>query len=174
MVGSAGFALASLPFAADLAGTRVVSVTYFVSSIFFTSAASEQLRACHLGTLEWWSALIQLLGTLFFNVSTFYGLAENLSGPQTDLLVWSPDVFGSIAFLVSSALAVKEARGHRIAERVSWENMIGSVAFGVSAVAAYVIPDTSEALNASAATSFTLVGALLFFRAAQLLPRAST
>lgn len=111
MVGSAGFALASLPFAADLAGARAVGVTYFV---------------------------------------------------------------GSIAFLASSALAVKEARGHRVAERVSWENMIGSIAFGVSAVAAYVVPDTYEALNASAATSFTLIGALLFFRAAQLLPRATS
>jgi YrhK-like protein len=173
MVGSAGFALASLPFAADAVGPRPVAVTYFVASIFFTSAAFEQLRACRLVTLEWWSSLIQLLGTLFFNISTFAGMAQDLSGPQVDLLVWSPDVFGSACFLISSALAVREARGHRIAERVSWENLIGSIAFGISAIAAYVIPNTSEALNASLASSFTLIGALLFFRAAQLLPRAT-
>ncbi len=173
MVGSAGFALASLPFAADALGTRPIAVAYFVSSIFFTAAAFEQLRACRLVSLEWWGSLIQLLGTLFFNISTFSGMSEKLSSPGIDLLVWSPDVFGSICFLVSSALAVREARGHRIAERASWENMIGSVAFGVSAIAAYVIPNTNEAVNASLASSFTLIGALLFFRAAQLLPRAT-
>ena len=43
------------------------------------------------------------------------------------------------------------------------------MAFGISAVAAYVVPDTNELLNASLATSMTLVGALCFQWAARIL-----
>ena len=48
-------------------------------------------------------------------------------------------------------------------------NLIGSLAFGVSAIAAYVVPDTDELLNASLATSTTLLGALCFLWAARIL-----
>ena len=48
-------------------------------------------------------------------------------------------------------------------------NLIGSVAFGISAIAAYVVPDTKELLNAALATSMTLVGALCFLWAARIL-----
>ena len=173
MIGSACFAIASLPFAAKLAHQGVVGVTYFVGSIFFTAAAFEQLRACRPGGLDWWASAVQFAGTIFFNVSTFNAMRHGLSGHETNLVVWAPDVFGSICFLVSSGLAVPEAKGNRVAARVAIENLVGSVAFGVSAIAAYIVPNTSEPLNAAAATSWTLIGAILFFRAAQLLPRAT-
>lgn len=173
MVGSACFAIASLPFAAKLAHQGVVGVTYFVGSIFFTSAAFEQLRASPPDTLGWWASIVQFAGTIFFNVSTFAAMKQGLSGHQANLLVWAPDVVGSICFLVSSVLAVPEARGNNIATRVAIENLAGSVAFGISAIASYVVPNTDEVFNAAAATTWTLIGALLFFRAAQILPRTT-
>jgi len=173
MLGSACFAIASIPYAAKLAHQSIVGVTYFVGSIFFTAAAFEQLRACRPDGLEWWASIVQFAGTIFFNVSTFTAMKQGLSGHETNLLVWAPDVAGSACFLVSSALAVPEARGHNIATRIAVENLVGSVAFGLSAIASYVVPNTDQAVNASLATSGTLIGAILFFRAAQLLPRAT-
>jgi hypothetical protein len=173
MVGSACFAVASLPFAASLAHQGIVGITYFTGSVFFTAAAFEQLRASEPDSLGWWASVVQFAGTIFFNVSTFAAMKQGLSGHQTNLLVWAPDTVGSIGFLVSSVLAVPEARGNNIATRVAIENLVGSVAFGISAIAAYIVPNTDQALNAAAATTWTLIGAILFFRAAQLLPRAT-
>ena len=52
--------------------------------------------------------------------------------------------------------------------------MIGSIAFGLSAIGGYIVPDTGELLDASIATSGTLVGALCFFYAAFILDRRVT
>ena len=169
MVGSACFAVASLPGASDLSD-RVVAVTYFVGSIFFTTAAFEQLRTARGQGNEVAAALVQFAGTLFFNVTTFAGMIERLDAHQADLLVWSPDALGSVCFLVSSVLAEIAVWGPLVpARRSASLNLVGSVAFGISAVAAYVIPNTDELLNAALATSMTLVGALCFFWAARVL-----
>ena len=169
MVGSACFAVASLPGASDLSD-RVVAVTYFVGSIFFTTAAFEQLRTARGQGNEVAAALVQFAGTLFFNVTTFAGMIERLDAHQADLLVWSPDALGSVCFLGSSVLAEIAVWGPLVpARRSASLNLVGSVAFGISAVAAYVIPNTDELLNAALATSMTLVGALCFFWAARVL-----
>jgi uncharacterized membrane protein YfcA len=55
------------------------------------------------------------------------------------------------------------------ARRSATLNLIGSVFFGISALAAYVVPDTDELLNASIATSMTLAGALCFYWGARVL-----
>ena len=44
-------------------------------------------------------------GTLFFNISTFEAMNDQLSASAADRLVWTPDVRGSICFLMSSVLA---------------------------------------------------------------------
>jgi hypothetical protein len=97
-------------------------------------------------------------------------MLDDLSAHQADLLVWSPDAIGSVCFLVASALA-ERAVFHKelLLRRSATLNLIGSVAFGVSAVAAYVVPDTDQLLNAAAATSMTLLGALCFFWGARVL-----
>jgi hypothetical protein len=169
MVGSACFATASLPAASTLS-EAAVGVVYFVGSIFFTTAAFEQLRVARGEGKEVWAAGIQFAGTLFFNVSTFFAMSHHLSGQTANLLVWSPDVFGSICFLVSSVLAELAVWGPLVpARRSASLNLIGSLWFGISAVAAYVVPDTNELLNASLATSTTLLGALCFLWAARIL-----
>jgi hypothetical protein len=169
MIGSACFAVASLPGASSLS-ERAVGITYFVGSIFFTTAAFEQLRTARGEGNEVRAAAIQFAGTLLFNLSTFAAMSDALSARKENLLVWSPDLFGSACFLVSSVMA-ELAVLHAVLQirRSATLNLIGSLAFGVSAIAAYVVPDTDELLNSSLATSTTLLGALCFFWAARIL-----
>ena len=169
MIGSACFAVASVP--GIYSGVpEAAMVTYFVGSLFFTTAAFEQLRTARGEGVGLWSAAVQFAGTLLFNVSTFAGAHRQLTEEAAKHFVWSPDVYGSICFLVSSALAMRAARGDEfLVKRSALLNLAGSGAFGVSALAAYVVPETGELLDASLATSMTLVGALCFFRAARLL-----
>lgn len=170
MIGSACFAVASLPGASSLSGDAV-GVTYFIGSLFFTTAAFEQLRCARGEGKEVAAAGVQFIGTLFFNVTTFTGMSDRIaSGSNADLLIWSPDAIGSVCFLVSSTLSEIAVWGpFALARRSASLNLIGSIAFGISAVAAYVIPNTDEMLNAAAATSMTLVGAVCFFWAAKIL-----
>ena len=67
--------------------------------------------------IDWWATVIQLAGTLFFNLSTYHALQTSLSTGQEDRLIWRPDVFGSICFLVASALAWVEVCGAAIRGR---------------------------------------------------------
>jgi hypothetical protein len=195
-VGSTLFLVPSLPAATEVASTEAIAITYFDGSIFFTSAgytqylevlnADREHRPGETGTrwFGWepgeagfWAATIQSIGTLCFNVSTFAALWEVLDARGQDLLVWLPDAYGSICFLIASWIAVREVCGggrpwwspRRHEWQVSWLNMAGSVAFGASAVAAYVVQDTGELRNAALATSGTLVGAIFFLAGAILL-----
>jgi hypothetical protein len=169
MIGSACFAVASLPGASSLSA-RAEGLVYFVGSIFFTAAAFEQLRTARGEGNELRAAAVQFAGTLAFNVSTFFAMWERFTTRQTNLLVWSPDAVGSVCFLVASVLAMVAVWGPLVpARRSATLNLVGSIAFGVSAVAAYVVPDTGELANAALATSTTLIGALCFYRAARIL-----
>ena len=85
---------------------------------------------------------MQLAGTLFFNLSTGNALWEDLSAQAAHQHVWRPDAVGWVCFLVASALAWFEVcHGWAGWRPRSWSwwitllNLIGSVAFGVSAVA---------------------------------------
>lgn len=190
MIGSACFAAGALPGYADWVGATTDNTTFFVGSLFFTSAAALQYietvnanpvagderprSAVRLVTweprrIDWWASAVQLGGTLAFNVSTFSALLTGLDAAQQARLVWRPDATGSICFLVASGLAWAEV-GHRW---VSWEphslswwiallNLLGSIAFGVSAVAAYVVPDSGEPVNVALVNLGTFVGALGF------------
>jgi hypothetical protein len=149
-----------------------IGVTFFVGSIFFTTAAFVQLRTSRTRA-DTVAALIQFVGTLFFNVSTFEGMKRGFDARQTDLRVWTPDVFGSICFLVSSALAYVAVRRPSTVWRIAALNLLGSVFFGVSAVAALVEPSTSEPVSAAIANAGTTAGALCFFGGAlMLLPKS--
>ena len=162
--------MASLPGASEVSD-EAVAVTYFVGSLFFTTAGFEQLRCARGEGVGVAAALIQFAGTLFFNVTTFTGMSDRITGgDHANLLVWSPDALGSVCFLAASVLAEIAVWGPLVpARRSATLNLVGSIAFGVSAVAGYVVPDTNELLNGSLATSMTLVGALCFFWAARVL-----
>jgi hypothetical protein len=195
IVGSACFVAGSVPMLSSVVSAKIIACIYFVGSLFFTSAGYLQYvqainargtgerRPVHrwFGTtprgLGWWAAAVQLAGTLFFNVTTFEALKTGFTVHQENLRVWSPDFFGSICFLVASWLAIEEVRAPegrhwRWAEipwRIVWLNMIGSIFFMASAIAAFVRPATDELLSASIANGGTFLGALCFLRGAWLL-----
>ena len=173
MVGSALFALGSAPFYSELVPSEVVGATFFAGSIFFTSASLLQLKQTpRVDELDWWAAVVQFAGTLFFNVTTFAALDETLSVQEQDVRVWAPDAFGSICFLVASALALAAVWGSGgINRRIAVWNMVGSVFFGIAAIASWVVPDTGELLNTAATNAFTFLGAVCFFAGARLLLR---
>ena len=51
----------------------------------------------------------------------------------------------------------------------AWLNLVGSVAFGVSAIAAYTVPESGEVVNAALVNLGTFVGALCFLGGALLM-----
>ena len=175
IVGSACFAVAATPGYASISD-RASAITYFAGSLFFTAAALDQLRTSG-GGLDRWSSLVQLAGTILFNVSTFVAVDERLDPHAADLLVWTPDALGSICFLVASALAsyaVWEQRGDRRTRRIADLNLAGSIAFGLSAIASRLVGDTAEVANAALAGSGTFVGAICFLVAAWMLRRSQS
>ena len=189
------FALGALPGYASAVGVRWDTATFFVGSLFFTSAAFLTYReavdaapaaqnpsrparssSSSRGGSTGGRRAVQLVGTLYFNVSTGAAMQVDLSAQTADQHVWRPDAIGSICFLVASALAWFEVCHGWIAWRPrSWAwwitlvNLLGSVAFGVSAVASYVIPATGELRNAERANLGTFVGAVCFLIGALLL-----
>jgi len=174
-IGSACFLVAPFPGFVELVGSSVDGVVFFVGSIFFTSAASLQAVTA-VDRLDRWSSLIQFAGTIFFNVSTFRALQSGLDATAYDRLVWSPDALGSICFLISGALAYAAVRRQRGA--LLWwigiVNLAGCVAFGISAIAGYVVHSTGDALDLAAANVWTSLGALCFLIGSVLLLPASS
>jgi hypothetical protein len=182
MIGSACFALGAAPGYAGAVGPTADGITFFVGSLFFTSAAFLQFLDGRRGpSLDLWAGSIQLAGTVFFNFSTAHALLTNLNASQTDNLVWRPDAFGSICFLVASQLAYMAVGRAWVSWRprdLDWWpallNLLGSVAFGISAVASYVIVDSGMVRNVERANLGTFVGALCFLVGAFLLLPART
>jgi len=193
-VGSVLFALGAVPGYAGAVGDSADAITFFVGSIFFTTAGFLQYREVvdtgpdgpqrgwarvlnySPSRIDWWATTIQLAGTLFFNVSTGHAMTTDLSAVAARQHVWRPDAFGSVCFLVASALAwfeVTHGWGSWDPRSLSWwiplANLVGSVAFGVSAVAAFVIPANGDLLNVELSNLGTFVGALCFLGGALLL-----
>ena len=80
-IGSTCFLVGPFPGFVELVGSEIDGVVFFVGSIFFTSAATLQYVEGGLfrpRALDWWSNAIQLVGTLFFNVTTFEELKSGL------------------------------------------------------------------------------------------------
>ncbi|MBM7502838.1 YrhK family protein [Agromyces aurantiacus] len=184
-IGSLCFLAGALPPYAAWAGTVGANATFFVGSIFFTTAALIQLvlsgrRPPHgamnrADRADWWAAAIQFAGTLLFNVSTFAALAAAIARPDAVGIGWRPDAWGSIAFLVASTLAVVATKDRgRLWDpdartwHGTWLNLAGSIAFGASAVGAYVLPETGDLLSEYWANLGTMLGAVCFLVAALL------
>ena len=187
-IGSALFALGAVPGWVAIAGSEAANFTFALGSIFFTVAAFVQLRLTGRwrsgawrgpARADWWSAAIQFVGTLLFNLSTFAAVRKGLLSGQEDLRVWAPDAFGSVAFLASSLLAFQAVRCRESLwdpRMRSWDvsvaNLGGSIAFGVSAVAGYFVAHDSGGLAIAAMNLGTFAGGLLFLAGALLMPPA--
>jgi hypothetical protein len=193
IVGSTLFALGAVPYYSEAVGLRATAVTFFVGSVFFTVAAFLQYREAVDGIparrndqrrfwvwaprdVDWLACAVQFAGTLWFNWSTANALRVNLDAGTADQRVWRPDALGSVAFLVASGLAWMQARRDIVdgqpKPRAWWigaVNLLGSVAFGVSAIAAFIVPATGDVWNAELSNLGTLVGAICFLVGAILL-----
>jgi hypothetical protein len=195
-VGSVCFALGALPSYATSVGTNADDLTFFVGSIFFTTASFLQyyevattpatlegrsrrgpraLLTVQHHRIDWWAAAIQLVGTLWFNRTTLSAYLISLGASGAHHPVWRPDALGSVCFLVSSWLAWAEVchgpftwRPTSIAWWITAVNLAGSVAFGASAVASYVKPN-GQLVSLALTNLGTFAGAVLFLVGALLL-----
>ena len=198
MIGATGFALGSVSAYAAAVGAAADAATLFVASLFFTAASFGQLvqsqspsmaaNGSDLGDERrlvrllawlphdraWLAAAIQFPGTLFFNATTYLATSTAVTSDQYDKVVWRPDLYGSILFIVSNVFAIL-ALGKLLTWRpragtwwIAWLNMIGSIAFMASAVGAYVLPKTGSAVDLTLADRGTFVGAVCFFVGALL------
>jgi hypothetical protein len=193
-VGSLLFALGAFPAYARSFGASTTAVTFFVGSMFFTAAAFLQYREVvdalpiradgrrrrffvfRPGKIEWLASVIQLAGTVFFNRSTGNACRVDLTAQSAHQTVWRPDAVGSVCFLAASLLAwweVCDGWGRWRPGQVDWwimlVNLLGSVAFGVSAVAGYIVPGTGQIRNVSLSNIGTFVGAIGFLVGSLLL-----
>jgi hypothetical protein len=105
-------------------------------------------------------------------------MQDSFDTSDVDRLVWRPELFGSVCFLISGLLAYRELRGgeHTTEWRIAAVNLGGCVLFMVSALAGYVVPSTGDVLDLAAANLTTALGALCFLIGALLLlpePRAA-
>src|SRR5215207_8573460 len=147
MLGASCFALGAIPAYVHAVGANADAMTFFVGSLFFTSAsfcqlvqaqspgttgvdASGQNRPAPVRLIGWepddrgWlAAATQFPGTLFFNVSTLAALTHNTNAAESDRYVWRPDLFGSVLFLAASAFGILAVSGRfLVVERrsVAW------------------------------------------------------
>jgi hypothetical protein len=196
-VGSLLFALASvLSLAPALArawslDSSAVNAIFFTGSIPFTIAAYLQLyQAANAGEFAdsntpssrrpvlfgwrphdvgWLSSVLQFIGTILFNFNTFDAMIPSLNWFQQDLVIWSPNIVGSILFLASGYLAFIEICHAHWAwnpKSISWwvvfTNLLGCVGFMISALLAIVLPGTPHIEANTISVLFTLLGAIGF------------
>jgi hypothetical protein len=193
MIGASCFALGVVPAYATGMGGFADALTFFVGSVFFTSASFLQLVQAQSPAMapspagespgavrfvawlphdrNWLGAATQFPGTLAFNVSTLFAISTSLTAAQVQRAVWRPDFVGSTFFLIASTfaiLAMGNAPG-RYPRRIAWLNMVGSVAFMVSALASFVLPATGGAIDPRWADLGTFIGAICFLLGAALI-----
>jgi hypothetical protein len=171
---------------------REVNFVFFLGSIPFTSAAFLQLFQAakdekkvsnkerntfnipfigwYPKSKEWLSAMLQFIGTILFNFSTYDATLPNLDAYKQDVIIWVPDIFGSILFLLSGYIAFYQFvqqywkwQFSNISWWVVFINLLGCIAFMISALFSF-IPLKSTPSNAILISIFfTLLGASFFF-----------
>ena len=195
-IGSICFALGSFPPYATGVGTNPDDLTFFIGSIFFTTASFMVYyeTAPRLRRSAWRHAPVcgrssgcSTIGSTGGRPSSSSRARCGSTGPPSAALVvglgassshhpvWRPDALGSVCFLVSSWLSWAEECHGPFAWRpssLSWWittlNLTGSVAFGVSAIASYVKPN-GQFVSLALTNLGTFVGALCFLAGGVLL-----
>ncbi len=171
--------------------TGHVNLIFFIGSIPFTIAAYLQLfQASNAGEffttgtklplktiifgwkpgdIGWLGSSLQFIGTILFNVNTFDAMIPSLNWFQQDLFIWTPNIVGSIFFLVSGHLAFLEVCHSSWAWRpktISWWvvifNLLGCIGFILSAIFAVVLPGSANLEAVSVSLWFMLMGAAGF------------
>lgn len=168
-----------------------INSIFFAGSIPFTAAAYLQLfQAANAapsdtrqpsaapavawfgwrpGDINWLGCALQFFGTVMFNVNTFDALLPQLNWRQQDLAIWAPDMVGSALFLASAFLAYVEcwrSPGSWQPGRLAWWiciiNLLGCIAFMLSAVLAFIPAAGQADVAVSLSLLATVVGAAAF------------
>lgn len=196
-IGSLLFAVASVlslvPSLAQawLLDAREVNAVFFAGSIPFTTAAYLQLFQAANATpfsgnesrpnprrklfgwrpqdVGWLSCALQFIGTILFNFNTFDAMIPSLNWFQQDLMIWVPNLIGSVLFLASGYMAFIETCHSYWAwlpGSLSWwvvlTNLLGCVGFMISAAFAIFLPGTPDTGAVTISLRFTLLGAIGF------------
>lgn len=190
MIGSSLFAIGAAVGIWNPGNTTLTNVLCFVGAWFFTAAGLMQVVLSGDAVVQvnyspgkmfravWLAAAIQSVGTILFNVSTSAALTAASVDAQKHL-VWNPDAGGSVAFLISAVFVYvayyrEYSRLWQPKDPGWWAaqiNMIGCIAFAVSAVGAFIVADGSSA-DSTLANWGTFIGAICFFVAsAVVLPQ---
>lgn len=190
MIGGSLFAAGAAASIWDITGATATNWMFFIGAWFFTTAGFMQVLLSGDATVpspggrgktpraEWLAAATQSLGTLLFNVSTTTALTARSVADEKHFM-WNPDAGGSFAFLVSAffvyvAFYRETGTLWKPAASSWWSahiNMVGCLAFAVSAVGAYVLDDGSSK-DADLSNWGTFIGAICFVLAsAVVLPQ---
>ena len=179
-VGSLCFIVAPLSLYGHAVGGPADAITYFVGSVPFTLGGALQTWLSlgeRRGSIEqralWWAAVIQFLGTVYFNLTTLRGIDLGPQNHHYDRLVWRPDAIGSACFLVSGVVLYLASPRENWRPRRSgpgwWEpglNLLGCVFFAIAAIAAFAQPRTGSLLGPRIDGWTTSLGAVCFFACA--------
>jgi len=201
MIGSACFvagSAVSLYFEHSFS-SLAINMTFFIGSLFFTAAAygqylevinaditNEAYLAAGKTEWIWWAwrsrnlgfiaSASQLAGTFLFNINTFNCFYEGLSYIAMDIVIWLPNLIGSVLFLVAAGFAWleifhdKQVKAfYSVTWWIVWINILGSILFQRSAFRSFVHVDSGELVNEMIALRATLYGAVCFFIGAYLL-----
>lgn len=176
-----------------------INLTFFIGSIFFTLAAYGQLlevinaditNKVYLNRKEspwlWWeyrpgnlgylASITQLVGAILFNFNTFDAFYTGLSALAEDVIIWIPNMLGSILFITASFFAWLEVYQDKYIKSfysvtwwIIWINILGSVFFQLSAILSYVDIASGELFDGINSLKHTVYGAICFFIASYLL-----
>ena len=174
---------AILPFTRGLS-TAATNVVYFVgSSLYLVGALIQFIRGRrmkinhrddasamrHLANKNSRAAGIQAIGALLFQTSMTGAFIRSLSIAEQERIIWVPDLFGALCFLVASSMffTLRYPIQHRqdngrSARELAMMNIVGSAFFVISAFGAYIVPLTDQAIYPRIANLGTFVGAVLF------------
>ena len=174
---------AILPFTRGLS-TAATNVVYFVgSSLYLVGALIQFIRGRrmkinhrddasamrHLANKNSRAAGIQAIGALLFQTSMTGAFIRSLSIAEQERIIWVPDLFGALCFLVASSMffTLRYPIQHRqdngrSARELAMMNIVGSAFFVISAFGAYIVPLTDQAIYPRIANLGTFVGAVFF------------
>jgi len=201
MLGSLCFISASVMVSSfeDSFSGFMINLTFFIGSVFFTSAGYAQLLEVinkditskdylkvQSSTWLWWawrpknlgylSSVTQLTGTILFNFNTFDAFYSGLSVLQEDIIIWVPNMLGSMLFITASFFAWLEIYHDKHIQAfisttwwIIWINILGSLFFQLSAIFSYIHIDSGTYINETLLLRGTIYGAICFFVAAYLL-----
>jgi len=179
-LGSLCFVVGPLSAYGNAVGGNADAMTFFIGSILFTlGGASQCLLAAPerpdrpTGLAGWRTAWIQSIGTLVFNLMTFAAITVAATSHSYNTVVWGPNAFGSLCFLVSGTIFYLSSPRRGLLPRFDhegwWEaavNLLGCILFGISALTGYATGRAGTLVSPSISNWTTTLGAACFLACA--------